>query len=341
MAAHLPEERSPDLLKAGVDSSWVDRNYGYPIAAGLDASGCNVEQIQFVDGVSKGQRQARIVVHGVLDYCTLCIWEVVATPFEVCAWAIGYPSYVYYLVYDDDGKLIRAVNADSDEGLRYKLLPWVVTPIEGLAVNESPDVRNRIVDSILKKEDMKDDLTADNRGITQVDKADNGQPYKKAYEIKHIERESGNDFVYSFEVDMSDCGFATMRTARKEVREAIYADYKEEFLDFQSDFDGRFVRVIVQWNQEGSRLKGRARVVFPKVTKLEYVSGTKKINVELEFDEAMQAEVVRAFAKKTAENLARDKNILLKVGETPEEAPCMSLDERMGVKTGMWKFAVE
>ena len=106
MAAHLPEERSPDLLKAGVDSSWVDRNYGYPIAAGLDASGCNVEQIQFVDGVSKGQRQARIVVHGVLDYCTLCIWEVVATPFEVCAWAIGYPSYVYYLVYDDDGKQI-------------------------------------------------------------------------------------------------------------------------------------------------------------------------------------------------------------------------------------------
>ena len=49
----------------------------------------------------------------------------------------------------------------------------------------------------------------------------------------------------------------------------------------------------------------------------------------------------KLFAKKTAENLARDKNILLKAGETPEEAPYMSLDERIGVKTGMWKFAVE
>ena len=77
------------------------------------------------------------------------------------------------------------------------------------------------------------------------------------------------------------------------------------------------------------------------MTKLEYVSGTRKITVELEFDEAMQAEVVRTFAKKTAENLARDKNVLLKAGETPEEAPYTSLDERMGVKTGVWRFAVE
>ena len=184
----------------------------------------------------------------------------------------------------------------------------------------------------------KDDKLLD---ILQVDNADNGQPNKKAYEIKYIKRESGNGFAYSFELEMPDRDLATMRKARKQIRSAIYADYKEKFLDFQSDFDGRFVRVIVQWNQEGSSLKGRARVVFPKVTKLEYVSGTRKINVELEFDEAMQAEVVRAFAKKTAENLARDKNILLKAGETPEEAPYMSLDERMGVKTGMWKFAVE
>lgn len=342
MSAQIPEERPPSGLRAGLTRYYVDKHYGYPIAATEPGNDGNWEKICFVDGLSYEARHARQVVHVSLDVCTYYIWEVIGTPFELCALAIGYPEYVYYLKWDRDGKLVEAINGDDEDGKKLsKSLKWAWTLPVGHSEEKSNEVRNNVIDGILKRDDAEDDLSSNNRDIAQVDNADNGLPNKKAYEIKHIKRECGNDFVYSFEVDMSDCDLVTMRTARKEVREAIYADYKEEFLDFQSDFDGRFVRVIVQWHQEGSILKGRARVVFPKVTKLEYVSGTRKINVELEFDEAMQAEVVRAFAKKTAENLARDKNVLLKAGETPEEAPYTSLDERMGVKTGVWRFAVE
>ena len=345
MSAQIPEERPPSGLRAGLTRYYVDKHYGYPIAATEPGNDGNWEKICFVDGLSYEARHARQVVHVSLDVCTYYIWEVIGTPFELCALAIGYPEYVYYLKWDRDGKLVEAINGDDEDGKKLsKSLKWAWTLPVGHSVEKSNEVRNNVIDGILKRDDAEDDLSSNNRDIAQVDNADNGLPNKKAYEIKHIKREcgnDGNDFVYSFEVDMSDCDLVTMRTARKEVREAIYADYKEEFLDFQSDFDGRFVRVIVQWHQEGSILRGRARVVFPKVTKLEYVSGTRKITVELEFDEAMQAEVVRAFAKKTAENLARDKNVLLKAGETPEEAPYTSLDERMGVKTGVWRFAVE
>ena len=342
MSAQIPEERPPSGLRAGLTRYYVDKHYGYPIAATEPGTDGNWEKICFVDGLSYEARHTRQVVHLSLDVCTYYIWEIIGTPFELCALAIGYPEYIYYLKWDRDGKLVEAINGDDEGGKKLsKSLKWTWTLPAGHPVEKSNEVRNNVVDSILKLDDTEDDLTANNRHIVQVDNADNEQPNKKAYEIKYIKREGDNDFVYSFEVDLSDCDLAIMRTARKEVRETIYADYKEELMDSKPDFDGRFVRVIVQWNQEGSSLKGRARVVFPKVTKLEYVSVTRKINVELEFDEAMQAEVVRAFAKKTAENLARDKNVVVKAGETPEEAPYMSLDERIGVKTGVWKFAVE
>ena len=155
IAGSLPVERPPDGLRVGAPRWWVDRNYGYPVAAGSGEGGAMGEQVQFVDGVSRGWKATRIVVHSVLDYATYCIWEAAGTPLELASKAFGYPSYTYYLVYGGDGNVSRVVAADTEEGVRYSEMPWSAPRDAGLPFNRCPQVRNWVTEVLSGNADIR------------------------------------------------------------------------------------------------------------------------------------------------------------------------------------------
>lgn len=135
MATKLPIARPPAELQPGMKMSFVDNRFGFPVAVGLTRDGEYAEQLQFVDGVSIGWKTARYCIHGTLDACTYCLWELIGTPIELMN--RDYPVYVYYVVYDEDGVIKRVVPSDSPEGYEFSKLPWAVPFIADLKVNGS------------------------------------------------------------------------------------------------------------------------------------------------------------------------------------------------------------
>jgi hypothetical protein len=124
MACDLPVARPPEALVQGVSQARVDHIYGSPIAAGMSADNTEyIEQVEFVDGVPMGWKFARIFIHVGLDVNTFFLWEIPGTIIESCN--ATYPEYTYYLVYDKDNTLVRAIPADSEEGAAISKLPWV------------------------------------------------------------------------------------------------------------------------------------------------------------------------------------------------------------------------
>ena len=141
MAAHLPIERSPEKLTAGKDRQWVDRTYGYPLATGVLQSGDQIEQIQFINGTPIGWKVARICTHGTLDALTYCLWELIGTPIELTH--SDYPTHLYYVIYDADNKIVRAVDGASEEGVKISKMDWSIPFVDGLKVNLDDKVRVR------------------------------------------------------------------------------------------------------------------------------------------------------------------------------------------------------
>lgn len=139
MSATLPIARPVEYLQPGSYMGDIDGKFGYPIAAGEDFDGVYSEQIQFIDGVPIGWKVFRFCAHTTCDALTYCLWEFVGTPIELMN--NDYPIYTYYLVYDDQGKLIRAVPGDSEEGRKFATLKWTVPYIEGLKVNKDNSLR--------------------------------------------------------------------------------------------------------------------------------------------------------------------------------------------------------
>ena len=122
-AATQPRSRPPEAIVPGITQASIDKIYGEPMAVGMSADGKEyIEQLQFVDGIPLGWKIGRIAVHSILDGCTFFLWELVGFPIEVIN--SDHPEYIYYVVYDDNDNVIRAIPQDSEEGLRLATLPW-------------------------------------------------------------------------------------------------------------------------------------------------------------------------------------------------------------------------
>jgi hypothetical protein len=124
MACNLPVARPPEKLVPGIAQSRVDRIYGAPIAAGMgNDQQTYIEQVKFIDGVPMGWKFARIFIHVGLDLNTFFIWELPGTIIE-SRYAI-YPEHTYFLVYDKENLLVRAIPETSLEGADIAKLSWV------------------------------------------------------------------------------------------------------------------------------------------------------------------------------------------------------------------------
>lgn len=170
-AARQPLDRPPEKIIPGRTQKSVDRIYGYPVAVGMSADGKEyVEQLQFVDGIPWGWKITRIVVHSVLDSCTYFLWEFIGFPIELIN--SDYPEYIYYVVYDDNNNVIKAVSQDSIEGRKYATLPWSVPRQKYVHVN-----RGETVERLSLKE-----------RIAAADKIVNGNGERKSSALKNVEQ---------------------------------------------------------------------------------------------------------------------------------------------------------
>jgi hypothetical protein len=335
MASNVPVERPPEDLKAGVERSWVERNYGYPLAFDINDAGGVVEQIQFVDGVPKDDKRFRVVLHTSLDYCTLCIWEIIGTPFELCMQAGGYPTYVYFLEYDDGGKLVRAVDSNSQDGIRYRGQQWTVPEKEGLEFNESPAVHNAIVDALSRKafEAGETDLKTPPKKVVSAAGAGGNRhvPASTArempYKVVHFSRRSGNGLSYHFILDVTaqERSLSVFKEIRREFAKEIIDDYAETFSvrdvsSLHADF--------VDFRLDGSRLEGDAVVMsVTPVALVDYDAKSCKGKITVRFNTFVDREYARKWAVRNIELLVRDKNIHLTAGEIPPNGEYVSLNE--------------
>ena len=122
-AASQPQSRPPEAIVPGLTQASMDKIYGQPVSVGMSADGKEyIEQLQFVDGIPLGWKIGRIATHTILDGCTFFLWELIGFPIEVIN--SDHPEYIYYVVYDDNDNVIRAIPLDSEEGLRLATLPW-------------------------------------------------------------------------------------------------------------------------------------------------------------------------------------------------------------------------
>ena len=122
-AARQPQSRPPEAIVPGLTQASMDKIYGQPVSVGMSADGKEyIEQLQFVDGIPWGWKIGRIATHTILDGCTFFLWELIGFPIEVIN--SDHPEYIYYVVYDDNDNVIRAIPLDSEEGLRLATLPW-------------------------------------------------------------------------------------------------------------------------------------------------------------------------------------------------------------------------
>ena len=138
-AARQPLDRPPEAIVPGRTQTSMDKIYGQPVAVGMSADGKDyIEQLQFVDGIPWGWKIGRIVAHSILDGCTFFLWEFVGFPIELIN--SGYPEYIYYVVYDDNNNVIKAVSQDSVEGRKYATLPWSVPRQKYVHVNRRKTV---------------------------------------------------------------------------------------------------------------------------------------------------------------------------------------------------------
>lgn len=140
MSARLPLARPPDGIVPGKTQQEIDAVYGHPVAVGMSADGKEyVEQIQFVDGIRMRWKVLRVVAHCLCDDLTIFLWEFIGTPIEMMN--ADYPEYVYYVVYDEQDRVVRSVAQDSPEGKRLASLPWTSPRLPPQPTNRKATVR--------------------------------------------------------------------------------------------------------------------------------------------------------------------------------------------------------
>ena len=135
-----PDSAPPDGLKKGVTQREVDTIYGYPVAVGMSTDGSEyVEQVQFIDGSTPEAKLFRFLIYAICDAGTYMFTELLFFPIEMSIQE-QHGRYVYFIVYDDENKIVRAMDIDSSEGRMLYALPWAASRPRCIHENPNCDV---------------------------------------------------------------------------------------------------------------------------------------------------------------------------------------------------------
>ena len=138
-----------------------------------------------------------------------------------------------------------------------------------------------------------------------------------AYTILRCERESGSDFAYRFELELTgeDTSLKAFRAVQREFREAVKEDYVESVpgvrhRDLYVDF--------TEYRLNEGKIEGRAAVLTITPVSMAYNPDTRKGRMGVRIS-SNQYEEARAWIRKNIATLARDANIALLTDTPPPE----------------------
>lgn len=114
MAATQPKAKDLSVLTAGTLRGNVIAELGAPIWSG-DKNGDKADVFKFTQGYSTGAKAARAVFHGVSDFFTLGLWEVVATPGEMI---FSGTEMKLEVTYDKDDKVKTVTNLETGKSVQ-------------------------------------------------------------------------------------------------------------------------------------------------------------------------------------------------------------------------------
>lgn len=120
MATQQPGRKDLSVLSKGVERPRVIAELGSPLSTETMKDGCKADTFAFVQGYSTGAKAGRAVFHGVADFFTLGLWEVVGTPGE----AIFSGSKVKAKVeYDKDDRVTNVAVFEGKEKVDEGVVP--------------------------------------------------------------------------------------------------------------------------------------------------------------------------------------------------------------------------
>lgn len=113
MAATQPKAKDLSVLTPGTVRGNVIAELGAPIWSG-DKNGDKADVFKFTQGYSTGAKAARAVFHGVSDFFTLGLWEVVSTPGEMI---FSGTEMKLEVTYDKDDKVKTVTNLETGKSI--------------------------------------------------------------------------------------------------------------------------------------------------------------------------------------------------------------------------------
>lgn len=119
MATQQPGRKDLSVLTKGVDRTRVIGELGTPLATEVK-DGKKTDVFNVRQGYSTGAKAARAIFHGVADVFTLCLWEVVGTPFEAVASGTDVKVSVCY---DTNGKVAEVITYAGKEKVDAGMVP--------------------------------------------------------------------------------------------------------------------------------------------------------------------------------------------------------------------------
>ena len=101
MAANQPNKLDEGILTAGMPRQAILAELGAPVSTEV-VNGKRVDLINFTQGTGIGWKIGRSVFHGVADFFTFFIWELIAIPIET-VW--GKKEKSVKVLYDSSDKV--------------------------------------------------------------------------------------------------------------------------------------------------------------------------------------------------------------------------------------------
>ena len=135
MATQQPSRKDLSVLTKGVDRSRVIAELGSPLTT-EKKDGKRTDVFNCRQGYSTGAKAGRAIFHGVADFFTLGLWEVVGTPIEAVASGTDVKVSVCY---DADNKVEKVITFAGKEKVDEATVP-VSASVSGGTDQEQQEV---------------------------------------------------------------------------------------------------------------------------------------------------------------------------------------------------------
>ena len=105
MAAKQPEKKDTKMLAVGVPRAVILAEFGAPVSTVKNGDE-TVDIFSFKQGYGKAAKFGRMMFHGVADFATLGLWEIIGTPVES---GFDGNNIAYQITYDQNDNVKTVV----------------------------------------------------------------------------------------------------------------------------------------------------------------------------------------------------------------------------------------